>query len=69
MLEYSEQREILQQTIEKANCITFSQFRHIAKQREWSEERLGEQVKGEIDRPTDTLRRIMHGALVDGKHQ
>jgi hypothetical protein len=27
-----------------------------------------EQVKGELDKPTDTLRRILHGAIVDGKH-
>jgi hypothetical protein len=25
-------------------------------------------VAGEIDKPTETLRRVMHGVLVDGKH-
>jgi hypothetical protein len=68
MLEYSEQREVLHQAVENASCITFGQFRHLAKQRGWSIVWLVEQVKSEIDKPTDTLRRIMHGAMVDGKH-
>jgi hypothetical protein len=63
------QREVSQQAVEKAHCITFGQFRHVAKQRGWTFEWLLEQVKGELDKPTDTLRRVMHRAMVDGKHQ
>jgi hypothetical protein len=69
MLEYSEQREVLPQAVENAPCITFGQFRHVAKQQEWSIVWLVDQVKGEIDTPTDTVRRIVHGTVVDGKHQ
>ena len=64
-----DQREVLQEAVEKATCINFHQFRHIAKQQCWSIEWLVEQVKCAIDSPTDTVRRIMHGALLDGKHQ
>jgi hypothetical protein len=67
--EQLEQREVLQQAVEEAPCITFGEFRNLAKQRGWIFEWLLEQVKGELDKPTDTLRRIMYGALVDGKHQ
>jgi hypothetical protein len=62
-----DQREVLQRNVEKAPCITFSQFRQVAKQRWRSNEWFTEHVKGEIDRPSDTLRRILHGAVVDGK--
>ena len=51
--EQSGQREVLQQAVEKVHCITFCQFRHVAKQRGWSIAWLVEQVKGEIDKPTD----------------
>jgi hypothetical protein len=69
MFEYAKQRAVSQQAVENAPCITFGQFRHVANQQEWSIGWLVEQVKGEIDTPTDTVRRIMHGTLVDGKHQ
>jgi hypothetical protein len=69
MFEDSAQREVSPQTVENAPCITYGQFRQVAKQRDWSIDRLVDQVKGKIDAPTDTLRRIMHGAQVDGKHQ
>ena len=67
--EPQEQQEILQQAVEKAPCITFGQFRSLARHRGWTVEWLREQVAGEIDQPTETLRRVMHGALVNGKHQ
>jgi hypothetical protein len=63
-----EQREVLQQDIEKAPCITFGQFREVADQQWWSIEWFAEHGKGEIDRPVDILRRIMHGTMVDGRH-
>jgi hypothetical protein len=56
MLKQLEQRKVLQQAVEKAPCITFGQFRHVAKQRGWLIAWLVEQAKGEIDRPTDTSR-------------
>jgi hypothetical protein len=49
-------------------CITFGQFRRVAQQREWSLEWLVEQCKAEIDRPTDTVRRVLQGTTVDGQH-
>jgi hypothetical protein len=64
-----EQREVLQQAVEEAVSITYSQFRHVAKHRGWTLEWLLEQAKEKLDKPTDTLRRVMHGALVDGKHE
>ena len=67
--EQLEQREVLQQAVEKAPYITFGQFRHVAKQRSWSIGWLLEQVKSEFDKPTETVRRIMQGAIVDGKHE
>jgi hypothetical protein len=67
--EQLELREVSQQAVEEAPCITFGRFRHVAKQMGWTVEWLLEQVKGEIDKPTDMLKRLMHGALVDGKHQ
>ena len=66
--ELPSQRRVSQQAVEKAPCITFGQFRHVAKQRGWPIAWLVEQVKGELDKPTDTLRRVMHGSLVDGRH-
>jgi hypothetical protein len=67
--EPQEQQEILQHAVEKAPCITFGQFRSVARYRGWTVEWLREQVADEIEKPTETLRRVMHGALVDGKHQ
>jgi hypothetical protein len=61
-------REISQWAVDHAPCITFGQFRQVAKQGGWSLEWLLEQSKGELDRPTETLRRIVYGAMVDGKH-
>jgi hypothetical protein len=54
--------------IEQAPCITFGQFRRGAQQREWSLEWLVEQYQGEIDRPTDTVRRVLQGTIVAGQH-
>ena len=56
-----EQREVSQQAVEEASCITFGQFRQVVKQRGWTVGWLLEQVKDEIDKPTDTLRRAMYG--------
>ena len=68
ILEELEQREVMQQTVEEAPYITFGQFRQVANQRRWTFGWLLEQVKDEIEKPTDTVRRILHGALVNGKH-
>jgi hypothetical protein len=62
-------REISQSAIDQAPCITFGQFRKVARQREWSLEWLVEQCKAEIDRPTDTIRRVLEGARVEGHRQ
>jgi hypothetical protein len=51
----------------QAPCITFGQFRAVAQQREWSEAWLVEQCRGQLEEPTATIRRVLYGALVDGK--
>jgi hypothetical protein len=56
-----------QDEIESAPTITFAQFRRLAKRREWSVKYLVEQYGEEIDNPTDTIRRVLDGATVDGK--
>jgi hypothetical protein len=56
----------LQDEIESAPTITFAQFRRLAKRREWSVKYLVEQYGEEL--PTDTIRRVLDGATVDGKH-
>jgi hypothetical protein len=50
----------------QAPCVTFREFRRVAKQHEWSLEWLVEQCKAELDRPTDTIRRVLEGAQVEG---
>jgi hypothetical protein len=60
---------ISQAAVEQAPCITFGQFRKVARQREWSLEWLVEQCKAELDRPTDTIRRVLEGARVEGHQQ
>lgn len=65
-MEDNNQREISQSAIEQAVWVTFGQFRKVAQQREWSLEWLVEQCKADLDRPTDTLRRILEGARVEG---
>jgi hypothetical protein len=55
--------------VDQAPCITFGQFRKVARQREWSLEWLVEQCKAELDRPTDTIRRVLEGARVEGHRQ
>jgi hypothetical protein len=57
-----------QDEIESAPTITFAQFRRLAKRREWSVKYLVEQYGEEIDNPTDTIRRVLEGATVNGKH-
>lgn len=47
-------------------CVTFNQFRKVAKQHEWSVVWIVEQCRAEIDRPTDTIRRVLEGARVEG---
>jgi hypothetical protein len=56
-----------QDEIEAAPTITFAAFRRLAKRREWSVKYLVEQYGEEIDHPTDTIRRVLEGATVDGK--
>jgi hypothetical protein len=52
-------REVSQCAMDHAPCITFGQFRLVAKQREWSLAFLHETVRAEIERPTETLTRIL----------
>jgi hypothetical protein len=63
-----EKREVFQQAVEETPRITNGQFRQASTQRRWTFRWLLEQVKDEIDKPTDTVRRILHGTLVNGKH-
>jgi hypothetical protein len=63
------QREISQSAVSHAPCVTFRAFRQVAKQHEWSLEWLVEQCKAELDRPTDTIRRVLEGARVEGHRQ
>ena len=56
-----------QDEIEAAPTITFAAFRRLAKRREWSVKYLVERYGEEIDHPTDTIRRVLEGATVDGK--
>jgi hypothetical protein len=53
-----------QDEIESAPCITFGQFRRLAKRREWSEKYLAEQT----DLDTATIRRALTGTPVNGHH-
>jgi hypothetical protein len=59
--------EVPQQAVQQAPCITFGQFRAVAQQREWSEAWLVEQCRGQLEEPTATIRRVLSGALVDGR--
>ena len=63
---YPWRHTILQAAIDQAPCITFGQFRKVARPREWSLEWLVERCKPEIERPTDTIRRVLEGARVEG---
>jgi hypothetical protein len=62
-------REITQSAVSEAPCVTFREFRKVAKPHEWSLEWLVEQCKAELDRPTDTIRRVLEGARVEGHWQ
>jgi hypothetical protein len=59
-------REVSQQAIAQAPCVTFRAFRQVAKQRGWSLAWLVEQCKADLDRPTDIIRRVLEGARVEG---
>jgi hypothetical protein len=50
----------------QAPWVTCRVSRKVAKQHEWSLEWLVEQCKAELDRPTDTIRRVLEGARVEG---
>jgi hypothetical protein len=50
----------------QAPCVTFREFRKVAEQHAWSLEWLVEQCKAVLDRPTDTIRRVLDGARVEG---
>jgi hypothetical protein len=54
-----------QDEVASAPCITFAQFRRMAKRHEWSAEFLVEQSYGELDLPT--VRRVLNGAPVNGR--
>jgi hypothetical protein len=47
--------------------VSFREFRKVAKERGWTLAWLAAQCKAELDRPTDTIRRVLEGAIVDGK--
>jgi len=45
--------------VDQTSCITFNQFRHVAKQRGWTIDSLTVLVKGELDEPKRTIERIL----------
>src|SRR5262245_45873555 len=47
--------------------VTFREFRKVVRTQGWSLAWLVAQCQGELDRPTDTVRRVLEGAIVDGK--
>jgi hypothetical protein len=55
-----------QDEVESAPQITFAQFRRLANRREWSAGFLVELCRDHIDNPTDTIRRVLEGARVEG---
>jgi hypothetical protein len=61
-----QQHNISQAAVKRAPCITFGQFRKVARQREWCLEWLVEQCRTELDRPSNIIRRVLEGARVEG---
>jgi len=51
--------------VDRSPCITFNQFRHIAKQQGWTVDSLATFVKGELDEPKRTLERILKTGPAD----
>lgn len=49
----------LMERVDRSPCITFNQFRHVAKQQGWTVDSLATFVKGELDEPKRTLERIL----------
>jgi hypothetical protein len=45
--------------VNQAPCITFKQFRDVAKRLGWTIDSLADQVRGEIDEPRRTIERIL----------
>jgi hypothetical protein len=55
---YNRDRELMRR-VDEAPCITFAQFRHIAKRQGWTVDSLAAIVKGELDEPKRTIERIL----------
>ena len=57
--------QALMRGIDAAPCITFNQFRHVAKPHGWTIDFLTALVKGELDEPKRTVERILKTGPVD----
>jgi hypothetical protein len=57
--------QALMRQVDAAPCITFKQFRDVAKREGWTIEFLVEQVRGEIDEPKRTMERILKTGPAD----
>jgi hypothetical protein len=49
----------LTERVDRTPCITFGQFRALAKRRGWTVDSLASWVKGELDEPKRTLERLL----------
>jgi hypothetical protein len=57
--------QALMKHVDQAPCITFKQFRDVAKREGWTVERLTALVKGALDEPKRTLERILKTGPAD----
>jgi hypothetical protein len=61
------QREILQVDVQQVSLITFGQFRQVMRRQAWSMEFIVRWCQPHLERPTDTVHRIMEGCRVNGR--
>jgi hypothetical protein len=57
--------QMLMRAVDQAPCVTFGQFRILAKRQGWSVDSLAAFVKGELDEPKRTLERILKTGPAD----
>jgi hypothetical protein len=57
--------QMLMRAVKQAPCITFGQFRLLAKRQNWTVESLAAFVKAELDEPKRTLERILKTGPVE----
>jgi hypothetical protein len=55
----------LMRRVDQAPCITFNQFRHVAKRQGWTIDSLAAFVKDELDEPKRTIERILKTGPAD----